>query len=167
MVRLPTCKPFKFPILINHFLSITLSLLNSFLYQDIKDYGSRGPLKHYQMELTKHFQIEMLFITMHNIVNALIANEFFTAHTHTSHWGMGLAVFLSPPVLISTVLSTSFATTYLLVIHPSDYCIWNRNTIPGSCILFNQCKDNQFTQQIFKYLLYARLWLRHWRYTGI
>ena len=121
----------------------------------------------HQMELTKHFQIEMLYITMHNIVNVLIATEFFTAHTHTSHWGMGLAVFLSPPVLISTVFFTSFATTYLLVIHPLDYRIWNRNTIPGSCILFTQCKDNQFTQQIFKYLLYARLWLRHWRYTGI
>jgi len=38
--HLPTCKPHMHSILINHFLSITLSLLNSFLRWDIKVYST-------------------------------------------------------------------------------------------------------------------------------
>ena len=38
--HLPTCKPHMHSVLINYFLSVTLSLLNSFLRWDIKDYST-------------------------------------------------------------------------------------------------------------------------------
>ena len=41
--HLPACKPLKGPILMNHFLSITLPLAEFFLYCDVKDQSSWGP----------------------------------------------------------------------------------------------------------------------------
>ena len=41
--RPPTCKPHKHPILMNHFLSITLPLIEFFLCWDTKDQSSMPP----------------------------------------------------------------------------------------------------------------------------
>ena len=105
--RPPTCKPHKHPSLMNHFLSITLPLIEFFLCWDTKDQSSMPP-SNLAIQFSSVAQsCPTLYDSMNRSMPGLPVHhqllEFTQTHAHwvsdgSSHLILGRPLLLLPPI---------------------------------------------------------------------
>ena len=93
---LPACKPHKLPILINHFLSITLSLTESFLCWDIKDWSflesPKTPPKGFKMSSHQGISWPFYLILQLPVTHNFLTPYFFLHSTYHLHYSFYLLI---------------------------------------------------------------------------
>ena len=142
---LPACKPHRLPILINHFLSITLSLTEFFLCGDIKDWSflespkmlSKGFKMSSHQGISWPFYLTLQLPTTHNFLSPFIffslTYTLITYHLHYSFYFISLIT-----------LHYSFYLLLLYMIHlPSLECKFHddRDFLCSLfTVVFTQCR---------------------------